>query len=311
MAFALGNLPNIEDITDHLALTDTVMPVRNARVYDPDVENDDAKEFRYWNIMYISWFGLCLLIVIISSAYDLYNLIRDYMDDEQFFHRNLNLRFDGPRTPFSRGLLWFSVGSTYQRLTRKESKYPIEGLSSLRGIRFILGLWYAGSVIYYLTAVVPILNPRSLNSESSNVLFAIYNSTFSVLDPYLWISGVYACISILSELAKGQNRYATMLKLILNRALSYLPMLWALILTSFFIATIGNGPVFSEIFYYNHNTVRQHWYSYLLFMDNLLPIDHQGMIWASFFALELQLFLCFVPIIYIYYHGRPRLATLL
>jgi hypothetical protein len=56
--------------------------------------------------------------------------------------------------------------------------------------------------------------------------------------------------------------------------------------------------------------MRKYWWTYLVYINNLHPsIRNQGMIWGSFFALEVQLFIAFLPFVGMLLYNR-RLAIL-
>lgn len=232
------------------------------------------------------------------------------MDVDADLHRNLNIRLQQPRSIVTRIFLAFSIASSFERLVREQSKYPIENLNALRGFKAILTIYYAGSFIFYMT-VIPVLNPVSISEESENVWFTIYNSTFSIIDPYLWISGIYTVCILLSELSINRGRWHVFIFGPLTKIVNILPLILCVILNTFFYATIGNGPILSELFFFERHTIRHHWYSYLLFINNLIPMHQQGIIWASFYALDLQLYIAFVPAIALYFYKYCKTSIVL
>jgi len=71
----------------------------------------------------------------------------------------------------------------------------------------------------------------------------------------------------------------------------------ALLMFGWAAPTIGNGPVFSEKYYFMTRKMNDYWYTYLTFSNNFLEVENQGMIWGSFLATEIQLFIISIPLI--------------
>jgi hypothetical protein len=89
------------------------------------------------------------------------------------------------------------------------------------------------------------------------------------------------------------------------KVLRLFPIVFTSVLYYGWVAPVyGEGPIFSEQAFFNTSEIREYWYTYFLFMNNIHPkIVHQGMIWGGFFAVEIQLFIAFFFIVaWIKYH---------
>ena len=154
---------------------------------------------------------------------------------------------------------------------------------------------------------IPLKSSEKLEDDlSKDILTTLGKSLIFLTDCLLWMSGVYTAYGFIFELVYRYNSENQNIqdKIVVYglEILNKVAKLFILVATALFIfgwavPTIGNGPVNSEKYYFMTRPMNDYWYTYLTFSNNFLEIENQGMIWGSFLATELQLFLCALPMI--------------
>ncbi|CAI2387231.1 unnamed protein product [Moneuplotes crassus] len=275
------------------------------RVYDSDVMNEDAKDVEFGHVVFWSFFGIMALLVISATAYSIFMQAREEADI------NDNLRAQGARNFSERLILGFSLGRSLEKLTNTSSRLGANTLEPLRGFKFMFAAWLSIGIYAYV-AYLPLKESEKLENELSKDLLTVFGkAVIFMTDGLLWISGVYTAYGYIYEQVEVRNVISESWKeRPLSEKLSIFGLdilnkvgkLWFLSLMSILIfgwagPTIGNGPVFSEQYYYNTRKMNDYWYTYLTFTNNFLEIQNQGLIWGSFIATEVQLFICALPFI--------------
>ncbi|CAI2387406.1 unnamed protein product [Moneuplotes crassus] len=270
------------------------------RVYDSDVMNEDAKDIEFGHICMWSFFGIFTLLVIAATAYHI-NI--EVSGDAQL---NYNLGVQGPRNFKERLVLGFSLGKAFEKLTDTTSRLGANTLEPLRGYKFFCALWIAAG-LYCYGPQGPFKDAQKLNDELSKDFITILGrATIFMVDCLLWISGVYTAYAFIYDqvIVRDYQTQTPRDKIVIYiiEVLNKTGKLFFLVLASILIfgwvgPTIGNGPVFSEMYYYHTRRMNDYWYTYLTFTNNFIKVENQGMVWGSFIATELQLFICALPLI--------------
>ena len=274
------------------------------RVYNPDHENSTARTIRFWNVVFWGIIMGSTLLVLLATMYHVYLKTQGFEEYEIRANRNPNIFHREQGTTTQKVFLGFSLLKTWEKLCDTRSTHHINALTSLRGFKFIFILWIAfGSYMYWSVFIHrPVAD---LNDYYSHQFwFVIAKSLYTLVDCLLWVSGVYTGFGYMIELnkrlegnsnpelvngVKVSARFGGLV--ILYKILKLLPIvLLSILLYGWGAPVIGNGPVFSEKYYFMTRRMKKYWWTYMLFINNLHPsIRNQGMIWGSFFALELQL----------------------
>ena len=288
------------------------------RVYDSDVENEDAKDLQGKHILSAIVFWLFIVMILIGTIYHCVLKAMERAENEEVPIIEED-RYGEEPLSFKNLVLGFSIIRSFERLWNTASRYDVAGLKALRGLKFIACILLGLTSFYYLSSS-PLLNAIDMNDNlSKDYGFSHYKACYFIVDLLLWISGVYTGYSVLSSLeALGDSFTFKPLLFTFVIDLSYkflrlFPLVLISVIYYGWIATAyGQGPIFSEQTYFNTSEIREYWYTYFLFINNIHPkIVHQGMIWGGFFALEIQLFILFFFVIaWIKYHKKSGLAVL-
>jgi hypothetical protein len=283
------------------------------RVYDSDTENDNAKDHPFSQVVFWSVIITALVLFIAGTLYHIYKNVYDEQIDE--LHRNINLwRFEHNSSIFERMfLIGFSGLRSWEKLFDTRSKYDATALITLRGFKFIFSIWLAVGIFSYVYYIPVYPQNKIYDDISKDFLFTPGKALFLLVDCLLWMSGIYTAYGFLYELVKKHDySNLTWTQYIMIYTVEYFNKfvkLLAIIFIAAFIysvgaTTIGNGPVFSEKHFFMSKRMRDYFYTYLIFVNNLIDIDNQGMIWASFLALEIQFFIFSLPIINLFLTRR-------
>ena len=281
------------------------------RVYDSDIENHVAKEKKGKHIITIVEFLSAFALVIIGTSLHLIlrslgridNIQQPIVEPERYEEQPLS---------FLNLILGFSVFRSLERLGNTASKYKATGITALRGLKFLICI-YLGFTFFYYLSLSPVLNTYKFNDDlSKNYAYFYYKSSLSIIDMLLWISGIYTAYSVYWALQKlgenfdPQSLIATFLIELSYKVLRLFPLVFVAVLYYGWVAPIyGEGPIFSEQSHFNTSEIREYWYTYFLFMNNIHPkIVHQGLIWGGFFAVELQLFILFFFVVVLIKYKR-------
>lgn len=273
------------------------------RVYDSDTQNEDAKDLEFGHIMFWVVILASLALVIASTLYHIYKNFTDNYDINNM-HRNINLvRSEQNSNIFER---IFSGLRSWEKLLDTRCRYDANALTTLRGFKFVFSIWLAVGIFSYIYYIPAYPQDKIYYDLSRDVLFTPAKALFFLTDCLLWISGIYTAYGFLYELVMKHDysnstrwQYAKIYAVeIFNKA----ARLFAIIFISALVygwaaASIGNGPVFSEKYYFMTRSMNDYFYTYLIFVNNLIDIENQGMIWGSFLACEMQLFVLALPLI--------------
>ena len=273
------------------------------RVYDSNVENDAAKSIKAKHVLTLIIFTACILWVLFATLFHWYLRVTDQVEDDDIEHRNLNL-INERELSFQNFILGFSVFRSIERLLNPYSKYTAPGLSTLRWIKFLWTILVVLSLFYYVGTVVGVSWYEFNNHISKDFGFAPAKASIIIVDIMLWISGIYTAFSIFWSI-KFANNYSSMHILLTfwiefsYKIFRILPIiLFWVIYYGWIVPVYGSGPIFSELKYFGGNDMNKYWWTHFLFINNIHPKTvKQPMIWMSFFALEIQLFLVFFPMI--------------
>ena len=291
------NINEFESSAAVLSLLDGNFPLR---VYDSDVQNEDSKDIEFGHVAFWVFMGIFFLIVISGTIYHIYLQARDGEEMENNLRGNEIDRFA------QRLIIGLSIVKAWERLLNTSGKYGANTLETLRGFKFIFGIWLAAGLYSYVM-YIPLKSSEKLEDDlSKDILTTLGKSLIFLTDCLLWMSGVYTAYGFIFELVYRYNSENQNIqdKIIVYglEILNKVAKLFILVATALFIfgwavPTIGNGPVNSEKYYFMTRPMNDYWYTYLTFSNNFLEIENQGMIWGSFLATELQLFLCALPMI--------------
>lgn len=268
----------------------------------------------FWIILFWAYFSISLLLVIISTIHHSYKKVQGLQPDEVFEHRNPNLWHAEEGSVIERIFLGFSLVKNWEKLWDTRSKYNANALITLRGIKVLFVIWLAGSIYWYITILPIVPYDEFKNSYSNSFMLVVPKSSISLVDCLLWLSGVYTvygfCTETIEKLPRTEGLFKDYVSLYVIEIINKVTRLFVLILVSLLLfgwvsPILGSGPLFSLKSYFNTEMMKKYWYCYLLFINPFHPnIESQGMVWASFVALELHLFIIFLPLIGLLLHKR-------
>lgn len=183
-------------------------------------------------------------------------------------------------------------------------------MAALHGFRIVSLSWVIlGISCYYLAGLLR----NVLFVEfyvTRRFFFQIVSSSLLGSDSLLYLSGFLAAHSFLHK----RERFETLspLVLIIRRIARLLPALALCLVVWWLLSPLfGTGPVWEQYSTATETCNDQYWRT-LLFVQNLTPSKNSEacMPWTWFIALDMQLYLFYLPLIYIH-PSRPKLSYLL
>jgi hypothetical protein len=173
------------------------------RVYNPELENENARTIRFWNVVFWGIIIQGALMLIIGSIYHLYLRANGFEEYEIFAHRDPNLWHREEGSFLQRLVLGFSFIKTWEKLCDTRSRLRGNALIILRGYKVFFVVWIAfGSYMYYSVFVHKPIEQIEDN-YSHQIWYSLSKSLYTLIDCLLWCSGVHTAYIFLSEL---QNR---------------------------------------------------------------------------------------------------------
>ncbi|XP_077529579.1 nose resistant to fluoxetine protein 6-like isoform X2 [Haemaphysalis longicornis] len=202
-------------------------------------------------------------------------------------------------------ILSFSLISNGKKLFGSQSPSS-KSIRVLHGLRFFSMAW----VIcihnrYESTETMIFRNPDPQNIFNFKTEFVL-RATLAI-DTFFFIGGLVVAYSTLMDLQKNGGKKNWLLFYV-HRYLRTVPMLMVVVvICAFLMRHFGDGPRWADFLARYETNCHISWWTYPLFLQNFVLLDHQclGHTWYS--AADFQFYLISPPILYALYK-KPRLG---
>ena len=241
--------------------------------------------------------GLCILVVIASVKEREYN---KYIYTEEVTKRGFDI---------DTIIRHFSIENSWRALREiEERKSPL----------FIFSILKVLSMIWIITGHTLVHSLLEGNYHPFKAKYSVPNSIWVFLfagalfavDIFIFISAFHATLALTTDHIHRlqQQPFKYFMFIYLTRILRILPLyLLSILLQIYILPNITQGPL-NYLIIQDARQCTELWITNLLFINNFYA--DKCMVWTWYLALDIQLFICFAPYIFLLYY-YPRIGIFL